>query len=81
MEAEQIVKGILDGVYLRIGLTPSFVYFSGCDVNPTDEISWWFVINYLDLYSFVANGIVIITQSSDLLWEYIQWNYYDNSWY
>ena len=27
MEAEQIVKGILDGVYLRIGLTPSFVYF------------------------------------------------------
>ena len=40
MEAEQIVKGILDGVYLRIGLTPSFVYFSGCDVNPTDETSW-----------------------------------------
>ena len=38
MEAEQIVKGILDGVYLRIGLTP-FVYFSGCDVNPTDETS------------------------------------------
>ena len=39
MEAEQIVKGILDGVYLRIGLTPSFVYFSGCDVNSTDETS------------------------------------------
>ena len=57
MEAEQIVKGILDGVYLRIGLTPSLVYFSGCDVNPTDETSWWFVINYSDLYSFVANGI------------------------
>ena len=55
MEAEQIEKGILDGVYLRIGLT--LVYFSGCDVNPSDETSWWFVINYLDLYSFVANGI------------------------
>ena len=31
--------GILDDVHLRIGLTPSFVYFSGCDVNPTDETS------------------------------------------
>ena len=39
MEAEQIVKGILDGVYLRIGLTHSFVYFSGCDVIPTNETS------------------------------------------
>ena len=39
MEAEQIVKGILDGVYLRIGLTHFFVYFSGCDVIPTDETS------------------------------------------
>ena len=28
---------ILDGVYLRIGLTHFFVYYSGCDVNPTDE--------------------------------------------
>ena len=39
MEAEQIVKGILDGVYLRISLTHSFVYFSGCDVIPTNETS------------------------------------------
>ena len=39
MEAEQLVKGILDGVYFRIGLTHSFVYFSGCDVNPIDETS------------------------------------------
>ena len=77
MEAEQIVKGILDGVYLRIGLTPSFVYFSGCDINPTDEISWWFVINYSDLYSFVANGIcnyylelwlTLRVYSMELLW-------------
>ena len=77
MEAEQIVKGILDGVYLRIGLTHSFVYFSGCDVNPTDETSWWFVINYSDLYSFVANGIcnyywelwlTLWVYSMELLW-------------
>ena len=40
MEAEQIVMGILDGVHLRIGLTHSFVYYSGCDVIPTDETSW-----------------------------------------
>ena len=39
MEAEQIVKGILDGVNIRIGLTHSLVYFSGCDVIPTDETS------------------------------------------
>ena len=77
MEAEQIVKGILDGVYLRIGLTPSFVYFSGCDVNPINETSWWFVINYSDLYSFVANGIcnyylelwlTLRVYSMELLW-------------
>ena len=35
MEAEQIVMGILDGVHLRIGLTHSFVYYSGCDIIPT----------------------------------------------
>ena len=77
MEAEQIVKGILDGVYLRIGLTPSFVYFSGCDVIPTDETSWWFVINYSDLYSFVANDfcnyylelwLTLRVYSMELLW-------------
>ena len=39
MEAKQIVMGILDGVYLRIGLTHSFVYYSGCDVIPIDETS------------------------------------------
>ena len=77
MEAEQIVKGILDGVYLRIDLTPSFVYFSGCDVNSTYETSWWFVINYSDFYSFVANGIynyylelwlTLRVYSMELLW-------------
>ena len=66
MEAEQIVKGILDGVY-----------FSSCDVNPTDETSWWFVINYSDLYSFAANGIcnyylelwlTLRVYSMELLW-------------
>ena len=57
MRAEQIVKGILDGVYLRIDLTHSFVYFSSCDVIFTDETSWWFVINYSDHYYFVANGL------------------------
>ena len=57
MGAEQIVMSILDGVYLIIGLTHSFVYYNGYDVIPTDETSWWYVINYSDLYSFVANGI------------------------
>ena len=56
MEAEQIVKGILDSVYLRIGLTHSFVYFSGCDFIPTDGTSYWYVIIYSNLYSFVAIG-------------------------
>ena len=77
MEAEQIVKGILDGVNIRIGLTLSLVYFSGCDVIPTDETSWWFVINYSDLCSFVANGIcnyylelwlTLRVYSMELLW-------------
>ena len=31
--------GILDGVNLRIGLTHSSVYYSGCDVILTDETS------------------------------------------
>ena len=31
--------GILDGGHLRIGLTRSFVYYSGCDVIPIDETS------------------------------------------
>ena len=77
MEAEQIVMGILDGVYLRIGLTHSFVYYSGCDVISIDETSWWYVINYSDLHSFVANGIcnyylelwlTLRVYSMELLW-------------
>ena len=32
-------SGILDGVHLRIGLTHSFVYYSGCDVISTDGTS------------------------------------------
>ena len=31
--------GILDGAHLRIDLTHSFVYYSGCDVIPTDGTS------------------------------------------
>ena len=77
MEVEQIVMGILDGVYLRIGLNHSFVYYSGCGVIPTDETSWWYVINYSDLYSFVANGLcnyylelwlTLRVYSMELLW-------------
>ena len=30
---------ILDDVYFRIGLTHSFVYYSGCNVTPTDGTS------------------------------------------
>ena len=29
----------LDDVHLRVGLTHSFVYFSGCDSIPTDGTS------------------------------------------
>ena len=47
---------ILDNVHLRIGLTHSFVYYSGCDVIPTNGTNWWYVIIYSDLYSFVDNG-------------------------
>ena len=48
--------GILDGIHLRIGLTHSFVYYSGCDFIPTNGTSCCYVINYSDLYSFVAIG-------------------------
>ena len=47
---------ILDIVHLKIGLTHSFVYFSSCGFIPTDETSYWYVIIYLNLYYFVANG-------------------------
>ena len=50
------VMEILDDVHLRIGLTHSFVYYSGCEFIPTDGTSYWYVIIYSDLYSFVANG-------------------------
>ena len=30
---------ILDDVHLRVALTHSFVYYSGCDFIPTDETS------------------------------------------
>ena len=48
--------GILDGVHLKVDLTHSFVYFSGCDFIPTNGTSCCYVINYSDLYSFVAIG-------------------------
>ena len=35
---------ILDDVHLRVGLTHSFVYYSGCEFIPTDGTSWWYVI-------------------------------------
>ena len=47
---------ILDVVHLRVGLTHSFVYYSGCDFIPTNGTSYCYVIIYSDLYSFVANG-------------------------
>ena len=31
---------ILDDVYLRVGLTISFVYYSGCNFIPTDGTSY-----------------------------------------
>ena len=43
------VMGILDGVHLGVGLTYSFVYYSGCDFIPTNGTSCCYVINYLDL--------------------------------
>ena len=51
------VMEILDDVHLRVGLTHSFVYYSGCDFIPIDGKSWWYVIVYSDLHSFVANGL------------------------
>ena len=72
--------GILDGVHLKIGLTHSFVYYSGCDVIPTVGTSWWYVINYSDLYSFVANGLcnyclelwlTLNVYSMELLWLFL----------
>ena len=47
---------ILDVVHLRVGLTHSFVYYSGCDFIPINGTSYCYVIIYLDLYSFVAMG-------------------------
>ena len=47
---------ILDVVHLRVGLTHSFVYYSGCDFISTNGTSYYCVIIYLDLYSFVAMG-------------------------
>ena len=46
--------GILDGVHLRVGLTHSFVCYSGGDFIPTNGTSCCYVINYSNLYSFVA---------------------------
>ena len=48
---------ILDDIHLKIGLTHSFVYYSDCDVIPTNRTNWWYVIIYLNLYSFVTNGL------------------------
>ena len=38
-------------------MTHFFVYYSGCDFITTDGTSWWYVIIYSNLYSFVANGL------------------------
>ena len=35
---------ILDVVHLRIGLTHSFVYYSGCDVIQTSILLWPMVL-------------------------------------
>ena len=68
---------ILDVVHLRISLTHSFVYYSGCDVIPIDGTRWWYVIIYSDLYSLVANGpcnyflelwLILRVYSMELLW-------------
>ena len=59
--------GILDGVHLRVGLTHSFVYFSGCDFIPTNGISCCYVINYSDLYSFMVIGPCNYCLEVDLL--------------
>ena len=48
--------GLLDGVHLRVDLTHSFVYFSGCDFIPTNGTICCYVINYSDLYSFMTIG-------------------------
>ena len=48
--------GILDGVHFKVGLTRSFVHYSGCDVIPTNGTSCCYVINYSDFYSFMAIG-------------------------
>ena len=47
---------ILDVVHLRVGLTHSFVYYSGYDFIPINRTSCCYVIIYLDLYFFVAIG-------------------------
>ena len=71
------VMEILDVVHLRVGLTHSFVYYSGCDFIPTNGTSKWYVINYSGLYSFVANGLcnyclelwlILRVYSIELLW-------------
>ena len=68
---------ILDDVHLRIGLTHSFFYYSGCDVIPTDGASGWYVIIYSDFYSFMANDscnyclelwLTLRVYSMELLW-------------
>ena len=78
MEAELIVvMEILDVVHLRIALTHSFVYYSGCDFIPTNGTSCWYIIIYSDIYSFVANGpcnyclelwLTLRVYSMELLW-------------
>ena len=58
---------ILDVVHLRVGLTYSFVYYSGCDFIPTNGTSYCYVIIYSDLYSFVAISPCNYCLESDLL--------------
>ena len=46
---------ILDVVHLRVGLTHSFVYYSGYDFIPINRTSCCYVIIYLDLYFFCGH--------------------------
>ena len=48
---------ILDVVHLKVGLTHSFVYYSGYDFIPTNGTSCCFVIIYSNLYFFVVIGL------------------------
>ena len=47
---------ILDVVHIKVGLTHSFVYYSGYDFIPTNGTSCYVII-YSNLYFFVVIGL------------------------